>query len=215
MRGQGSARVAALRAGGGSRTRLGRGPRPGGRLGVPAQLELSAVSTRVGLVGVLSSHDAEGREVAWWVGLGYADRDALEADAAAFARSAGSALRAARPARALAARLKPFADGRPCDLGDVPIGWEGTTPFQRAVIREARKLGWGETATYGELAARAGFPGAARAVGQVMSHNRVPLIVPCHRVVGHGGRLGGFSAPQGILLKERLLRQERRGADAE
>jgi len=62
--------------------------------------------------------------------------------------------------------------------------------------------------TYGELADLAGYPGAARAVGSVMSSNRYPIIIPCHRVVGSAGSLGGFSAPQGISLKERMLTLE-------
>ena len=66
----------------------------------------------------------------------------------------------------------------------------------------------GETVSYAELAGRAGSPNAARAVGGVMAGNRVPLLVPCHRVVGAGGRLGGFSAPTGVELKKRLLALE-------
>ena len=62
--------------------------------------------------------------------------------------------------------------------------------------------------TYGELAETVRHPGAARAVGSVMSNNRYPLIVPCHRVLASGGRLGGYSAPQGLAMKERLLAAE-------
>ena len=64
------------------------------------------------------------------------------------------------------------------------------------------------TRSYGEVAAAAGSPGAARAVGQVMAANRTPLIVPCHRVLAAGGKIGGFSAPQGLALKRRLLALE-------
>ena len=82
---------------------------------------------------------------------------------------------------------------------------EGVAPFDRAVYRAARAIGPGETATYGELADRIGSPGQAREVGGAMARNRFPLIVPCHRVVAAGGRLGGFSAPGGPALKRRLL----------
>ncbi len=58
------------------------------------------------------------------------------------------------------------------------------------------------------MAAAAGSPGAARAVGQVMRSNRTPLLVPCHRVVAAGGKIGGFSAPQGLVMKRRLLELE-------
>ena len=76
------------------------------------------------------------------------------------------------------------------------------------VVRACRKIGRGRTRTYGELAAAAGSPGASRAVGSVMAKNRFPIIVPCHRVVGAGGSLGGFSAPTGLNLKERMLALE-------
>lgn len=82
------------------------------------------------------------------------------------------------------------------------------TPFQRRVIRAARKIGYGQTSSYGELARRAGAPGAARAVGSVMRHNRFPLIVPCHRVLAAGGALGGFSSPGGLDEKRALLALE-------
>jgi methylated-DNA-[protein]-cysteine S-methyltransferase len=62
--------------------------------------------------------------------------------------------------------------------------------------------------TYGELAAKAGYPGAARAVGNCMAANRIPLLIPCHRVVCAGGRLGSYSAPGGTVTKRRLLALE-------
>jgi methylated-DNA-[protein]-cysteine S-methyltransferase len=79
------------------------------------------------------------------------------------------------------------------------------TAFQTKVLDETRKIAFGETATYGELADRVGSPRAARAVGTVMASNRVPIIIPCHRVIASGGKLGGFSAPQGVDLKSRML----------
>jgi methylated-DNA-[protein]-cysteine S-methyltransferase len=77
--------------------------------------------------------------------------------------------------------------------------------FSRRVLRALSRVGWGQTITYGELAARAGFPGAARAVGAVMAANPLPIIWPCHRVVGRNG-LTGFSA--GLALKRALLEHE-------
>lgn len=105
-------------------------------------------------------------------------------------------------------RLQAFAAGEAVDFSDVSIDSSYATPFQKRVLAACRKIGWGETITYGELAARAGRPGAARAVGSVMAGNRVPLIVPCHRVVPAGSGLGGFSAPQGVKMKRRLLDAE-------
>lgn len=109
----------------------------------------------------------------------------------------------------LADRLARFANGEPDDLSDIELSWpDKLTPFRRRVINAARKIPWGETVTYGELARRSGSAGAARAVGSVMATNRFALIVPCHRVVASGGAIGGFSAPNGIRLKQRLLANE-------
>lgn len=102
-------------------------------------------------------------------------------------------------------RLVQFAAGEPDSFADVQLSTEHLTLFAARVTAECRKLGWGEVATYAELAARAGRPGAARAVGNVMANNRFPLVVPCHRVVGSGGSLGGYSAPGGLATKRRLL----------
>ena len=110
--------------------------------------------------------------------------------------------------RNLVGRLQSLAAGAADDLQDVELDLSDRTAFQRAVIRQCRRIPRGQVYTYGQLAARAGYPGAARAVGNVMASNRVPLIVPCHRVVGSSGKLGGFSAPQGLQMKRRLLRLE-------
>jgi len=91
----------------------------------------------------------------------------------------------------------------------VPIGLSGTPPFHRKVLAAARRIPYGRTVTYGELARLAGNPRAARAVGQAMAHNPVALIVPCHRVVAAGGGLGGFGG--GLALKRRLLALEGAG----
>lgn len=107
-------------------------------------------------------------------------------------------------------RVQEFARGEPTDFSDVAVDTRGATSFQRRVIDACRAIPWGETLTYGQLARIVGRPGAARAVGSVMSSNRVPLVVPCHRVVAASGGLGGFSAPQGIAMKRRLLAAEQR-----
>ena len=108
---------------------------------------------------------------------------------------------------ALADAVARFAAGEPVDLSRFPVP-APPTRFARRVVAELRRVPRGETVSYQQLAARAGSVGAARAVGGVMRTNRVPLLVPCHRVVGAGGRLGGFSAPTGIDLKKRLLALE-------
>jgi O-6-methylguanine DNA methyltransferase len=95
------------------------------------------------------------------------------------------------------------------DFRDVAIDEDGLTGFQRHVIARCRSIPCGETRTYGEIGRQVGSPQAARAVGRVMAQNRVPLVVPCHRVVGASGQLVGFSAPQGVTMKQRLLAGER------
>ena len=80
--------------------------------------------------------------------------------------------------------------------------------FQRRVLKQCRLIPYGRTMSYGELAAKAGSPRAARAVGNCMAANNIPLLIPCHRVVCSDGRLGSFSAPGGTSMKRRLLAME-------
>ncbi len=105
-------------------------------------------------------------------------------------------------------KLQDFARGIPTDFSDVKLELGRTTPFRKRVIEATRKIRYGRTLAYGELAAKAGSPAAARAIGTVMATNRFPIIVPCHRVIASGGAIGGFSAPHGIELKRRLLDME-------
>ena len=86
--------------------------------------------------------------------------------------------------------------------------WTRVTPFRRRVYSELARSQPGQRLSYGDLAALAGSPGAARAVGQAMRHNPFPPLVPCHRVVRGDGSLGGFNGPGGPALKQRLLERE-------
>jgi methylated-DNA-[protein]-cysteine S-methyltransferase len=108
----------------------------------------------------------------------------------------------------LVVRLQAFAEGQGDDFLDARLDESRLTPFQRRVVHYCRRIPAGKVATYGQLAQQAGSPGAARAVGQVMASNRWPLIVPCHRVIGAGGGLGGYSAPDGLAVKRKLLARE-------
>lgn len=110
--------------------------------------------------------------------------------------------------REVEALLVRFAEGESVDFAEVPVSLEHLTPFGKRVTAACRRIAWGQRCSYGELAAECGSPGAARAVGSVMAKNRYPLIVPCHRVLGAGGRLGGYSAPQGLKMKQQLLNAE-------
>jgi methylated-DNA-[protein]-cysteine S-methyltransferase len=108
----------------------------------------------------------------------------------------------------LAARLAGYAAGEGVRFDDVPLDLSHLTAFQRKVVTHCRRIGRGKTRSYGDLAASSGAPGAARAVGSVMAKNRFPIIIPCHRVVGAGKSLGGFSAPDGLAMKRRMLALE-------
>jgi methylated-DNA-[protein]-cysteine S-methyltransferase len=89
---------------------------------------------------------------------------------------------------------------------DLELDLRGIEGFTLAVLRELEKVPYGLTSTYGELAARAGNPRAARAVGMVMNRNRIPIVLPCHRIVGSSGQLVGYGG--GLDRKEHLLRLE-------
>jgi methylated-DNA-[protein]-cysteine S-methyltransferase len=92
----------------------------------------------------------------------------------------------------------------------VPVEMRGGSEFERAVWSEIAKVPYGEMITYGAIATALGDPGAARAVGTACNHNPVPVIVPCHRVVGAGGKMVGFGG--GLDRKRRLLELEARVA---
>lgn len=91
---------------------------------------------------------------------------------------------------------------------DVPLDLTGFTTFRKRVLRACRRIPYGKTASYSDLAANVGCPGAARAVGSTMANNRFGLVVPCHRVIRTDGSLGGFSASAGVSLKWRMLAME-------
>jgi len=100
-------------------------------------------------------------------------------------------------------RLTEFLAGDEQKLADIPLDLDWTTPFQRAVADVLRGVPRGEVVSYGELAALAGHPGAARAVGTFCARNRLMFFIPCHRVVGAAG-LGGYGSA-GVDVKRRLL----------
>ena len=119
------------------------------------------------------------------------------------------------PAECSAGRfLQAYSDGRKIPTGVVaaiPLDWSLASGFQRTVLKELAKVPYGETITYGELAARCGRGEAARAVGAALARNPWPVILPCHRVVGAGGRMVGFG--KGVAAKRTLLAFEERCLD--
>lgn len=90
----------------------------------------------------------------------------------------------------------------------VPVDLSLLPPFRRAVLVACRKIPHGRTASYTDLARVAGSPQAVRAAGGAMAHNPIPLVIPCHRVLRADGSLGGFSSPEGVEQKRRLLLHE-------
>jgi methylated-DNA-[protein]-cysteine S-methyltransferase len=110
----------------------------------------------------------------------------------------------------LVGRFRAYFAGERVDFGDVELDLDWMTPFQRSVADTLREVPYGETVTYGELAALAGYPNAQRAAGTYCAGNRFGLVVPCHRVVAAGG-LGSYGS-LGLEYKRRLLALEGNGA---
>jgi methylated-DNA-[protein]-cysteine S-methyltransferase len=104
----------------------------------------------------------------------------------------------------LTEKIVDYFAGRRVSFADVPAVIDAPS-FARSVYETLRTVAWGESITYGQLAQRAGRPSAARGVGRIVGANPIPLIVPCHRVMGADGKLTGFSAPGGIDAKGRML----------
>ncbi|WP_119421593.1 methylated-DNA--[protein]-cysteine S-methyltransferase [Desertibaculum subflavum] len=137
-----------------------------------------------------------------------------EADAATTERrlrGTGVTHGADKPPRAIAtaiAQVCRHLEGRRVDLADVVLDLADSIPFHRKVYKTLRGIGWGETVSYGTLAGLAGAPGAARAVGTALRHSPVAIVIPCHRVVAAGGKVGGYTAHGGLVTKRRLLEIE-------
>lgn len=112
-----------------------------------------------------------------------------------------------KPSRKWVNSLKKFVAGKEVDLSAMPLELDGYSRFQQTVLKNCRKIPYGTTISYGELAAKSNSPNAARAVGTTMKKNRFPLVIPCHRVVASNG-VGGYSAADGVSIKRKLLALE-------
>ena len=110
-------------------------------------------------------------------------------------------------ARAIEA-IRSLLRGEPADLSGIGLDMTTVSEFDRDVYAVARTIAPGRTLTYGEIAARAGTPHDARAVGSALGRNPFPIVVPCHRVVAADGRMHGFSGPGGVMTKLKLLEIE-------
>ncbi len=168
-------------------------------------LSLSVFATELGWLGVVGKGETVMRT---FVGHGSPD----EVRSAARGALAGATTNEPLPERdwnpRLRRALESFARGNRVDFRHLAVDLGGLTAFRQKVLELTRRIPYGRTATYGELAQRAGKENAARAVGAAMASNPIPLIIPCHRVVASGGTIGGFSGPHGVELKRRLLELE-------
>ena len=165
-------------------------------ISTPSQERYCLFQTALGPFGIAWSDQGLSR-----LQLPEADRAATEK------RLRGSASPGETPpwAEQVIAEVRRYLAGERVDFASIAIDLADVGEFRRAVYEAARAVGWGQTASYGELARRIGFPWGARAVGQALARNPVPLVVPCHRILTHDRRIGGFSAYGGTLTKQRLL----------
>ncbi len=108
--------------------------------------------------------------------------------------------------------VQAYLGGCYVNFEEIPVNWHlvAKTEFQLKVWQACRRIAYGSVLTYGELARQIRLANAARAVGAAMRQNPIPLLIPCHRVVGTRGQLTGYSAPGGVATKRRLLEMEKR-----
>jgi methylated-DNA-[protein]-cysteine S-methyltransferase len=106
-------------------------------------------------------------------------------------------------------RISAYYEGAYVDFSKEKTDLSGYSQFSQKILLACAKIKYGKTMTYKQLAKVSGCPASARAVGGVMSRNRIPLIIPCHRVIGSDGLLHGFSAPGGIETKKKMLLLEK------
>ncbi len=168
-----------------------------------AERQFAVFQTELGWMGLCGWADVVCR---LWVG--YGSRQALVRTIMGSCGDFGT-VEPSRFGAPLLRRLQRYAVGHYEDFSDVKLDPGPISPFQRRVLQACRRVAWGQTVTYAELASLAGFPGAARAVGNCMAKNPLPILIPCHRVIRSDGHLGGYSAPHGMALKQRLLELER------
>jgi methylated-DNA-[protein]-cysteine S-methyltransferase len=155
--------------------------------------------TEIGLCGIAWSEDGVTR-----FRLPDQNRDAAE-------RAFGAKAEPQKPPPRIAdviAHAERYFAGKRIDFTATGLDLAGVDPFRRTIYDALRAVRWGETVTYGELAKRVGGASTAQEVGVAMARNPVPLIIPCHRVLAAGGKLGGFSAPGRTEAKQRMLALE-------
>lgn len=165
----------------------------------PETTEFALFATTIGCCGIVwRGGDIRG------VQLPEASEAATRARIGVLFPEAREAAPSGRVARAID-DIVALLEGKAVDLTGVDLDMEGVPAFHRRVYAVVRAIPQGSTLTYGEVAARAGSPGSARAVGQAMAKNPFAPVVPCHRVLAAGGKAGGFSANGGVSTKMKML----------
>lgn len=161
------------------------------------QLSYAVFKTEGGWVGILSSSAGLLRTTL----LQPSEKRALDS------LGINGAIPAKRQFEDLIRRFQNYFSGKRIDFPD-KLDLSEATPFQRSVWDAARRIPYGQTESYGWIARKTGKPGAARAMGQALGKNPLPIIVPCHRVISSDGNLGGFTG--GLAMKKRLLALEKK-----
>jgi methylated-DNA-[protein]-cysteine S-methyltransferase len=162
------------------------------------RLQVSFVESRFGLIGIASSGKGIVR-LSFPLGSGGSFRRQLSREYPGSEISEeGTGYRGA------VRQVSLYLEGK-LRVFDLPLDLRGS-PFRRRVLAAVSKIPYGKTSSYGDIARRAGSPGGARAVGQAVGANPIPIIVPCHRVIASDGSLGGFGL--GLPMKRRLLHLE-------
>lgn len=157
---------------------------------------ISLFPTACGWIGIVGAD-----HVVQHLKLGYADETQLRNDLIPLAADADESDWYPE----LRDKLQAYAGGQRVSFTQVRCAFPPLTQFQQDVLDYVKRIPYGQVLSYGDIAAAVGKPGAARAVGTVMSHNRIPLIIPCHRVVAAGGKLGNYTCPRGNEMKKWLL----------
>lgn len=173
--------------------------RQSGAKGVP---ELSVFNTDLGWFGLLGTP----RELIALT-IGHAGADEVRAALLGVTASATPVVESDWSPE-IRRTLQDYARGRKVDFRSLRLNLSELTPFQEQVVAVTRRIPYGKTLSYGDVAEKAGAVRAARAVGTVMARNRFPIIVPCHRVVASGAKIGGYSGRHGVNLKRMLLQLE-------
>ena len=142
------------------------------------------------------------------------DRDQTELRLAVKCRSTGAA-EVPPWIQSVVSDIQRYLAGQPVDFSAIAVDLDGIDDFRKKLYAALREIGFGCTTTYGELAKRLGSTGweGARDVGEAMGRNPMPIVIPCHRVLAAGNKLGGFSAYGGPGTKQKLLALEGVGLD--